>query len=279
MSKAQSASEREKLSAQIDDLAAQMGQGVEVPQRLADALADALAGKSTEDLRKQLEQLQQAMEQGGEKLSQEELDQLAQQLQELADTLSDTELQELAKRMTEAGECMKSGDCKGAADKLCAAGKCAGGQGKLAAVCRAAGEARDGVGSACGNMKGQGQGQGPEGGDAVGADNGSQRFIPPDAPAAKLYAPRTTETSGTLQRVPAQMNGTGGPMAGTTTTGAPDVGTRSSVPYYEVMPQYSRAAEEALTKEEVPPAYRKTIREYFDALQSGAPNEAKTEER
>ena len=74
------------------------------------------------------------------------------------------------------------------------------------------------------------------------------------------------------------MNPGGGPMMGTTTRGAPDVGSRSTVPYYEVMPEYSRVAEEALTKEEVPPAYRKTVREYFDALQSGAPEQARTEE-
>ena len=41
----------------------------------------------------------------------------------------------------------------------------------------------------------------------------------------------------------------------------------SEVPYYEVIGEYSRAAEEALAKEEVPPLYRKTVREYFDALQ------------
>ncbi len=45
--------------------------------------------------------------------------------------------------------------------------------------------------------------------------------------------------------------------------------SNSRVPYYEVMGEYSRAAEEALSREEVPPAYRSTIRDYFEALQSG----------
>ena len=102
----------------------------------------------------------------------------------------------------------------------------------------------------------------------VGPDQGSQRSIPPDAPGARLYAPRATPTSGNLERVPGQVR-PDGEMAATTERGAPTIGSDSRVPYYEVITDYSRAAEEALSREEVPPAYRGTVREYFKALESG----------
>jgi hypothetical protein len=50
------------------------------------------------------------------------------------------------------------------------------------------------------------------------------------------------------------------------TKGAPDDAGPSSVPYYEVLPDYQKAKEKALAKEEVPPAYRKRVTDYFDSL-------------
>ena len=59
-------------------------------------------------------------------------------------------------------------------------------------------------------------------------------------------------------------------MAAVTTRGAPETASESRVPYYEVIGDYSQAAEDALSREEVPPAYRQTVREYFDSLQHGS---------
>jgi hypothetical protein len=50
------------------------------------------------------------------------------------------------------------------------------------------------------------------------------------------------------------------------TKGAPDKPGASSVPYYEVYSNYGKAAEKALSKEEVPPAYRKPVSDYFESL-------------
>jgi hypothetical protein len=47
--------------------------------------------------------------------------------------------------------------------------------------------------------------------------------------------------------------------------GAPER-SGASRPYYEVYSSYQRAAEEALSREEVPPAYKKHVRDYFDSL-------------
>lgn len=41
---------------------------------------------------------------------------------------------------------------------------------------------------------------------------------------------------------------------------------RSAMPKFSVTPSEHRAAEDALAKEPVPPAYREHVREYFDSL-------------
>lgn len=111
---------------------------------------------------------------------------------------------------------------------------------------------------------------GSQAGLGAGPDNGSQPFVPPNAPGASLYAPRTTETSGSLARVPGQVRPSPeSTMSVTTEKGAPTTGSDSRVPYYEVIGDYSKAAEEAIAREDVPPAYRSTVREYFKALEAG----------
>jgi hypothetical protein len=106
-----------------------------------------------------------------------------------------------------------------------------------------------------------------EGGLGRGGRSPQER-IPPNAPGTSLYAPRETETSGDLTRVPGRIR-PGGDMVGIEERGAPEQVAPSRVPYYEVITGYSREAEEALAREEVPPAYRSVVRDYFDALQSG----------
>lgn len=51
------------------------------------------------------------------------------------------------------------------------------------------------------------------------------------------------------------------------TTGAPDSVNASKVPYTEVYSDYSRTAEDALSNEKVPPAYRTRVKEYFSSLE------------
>ena len=57
-------------------------------------------------------------------------------------------------------------------------------------------------------------------------------------------------------------------MMTSTEKGAPVKTAQSRVPYYEVIGAYSKTAEEAINKEEVPASYRGTVRAYFHALQS-----------
>ena len=55
---------------------------------------------------------------------------------------------------------------------------------------------------------------------------------------------------------------------------APVVISGSKVPYYEVIGEYSKTAEQALDTEDVPPTYRGAVRDYFDALQSAGTHPA-----
>lgn len=54
--------------------------------------------------------------------------------------------------------------------------------------------------------------------------------------------------------------------SGGMTKDAPDKPGSSSVPYYEVLPNYKKSAEKALSKEKVPPAYKKPVSKYFESL-------------
>lgn len=51
------------------------------------------------------------------------------------------------------------------------------------------------------------------------------------------------------------------------TKGAPDTTAPTAVPYTKVYSNYSKAAEKALDKEQVPPAYRARVKDYFSSLE------------
>lgn len=72
-----------------------------------------------------------------------------------------------------------------------------------------------------------------------------------------------------MERVTPQIDFQSGVRTTETRTVPGAQGDTSRVPYYEVIGEYSRAAEESLEREEVPPTYQRSVRAYFDALQGG----------
>ena len=48
--------------------------------------------------------------------------------------------------------------------------------------------------------------------------------------------------------------------------GEPDRPGKAKVPYYQVYSNYSKAAEHALDREEVPSPYRQRVKNYFESL-------------
>ncbi len=264
--------ELKSLAAQLEQQAKALGVDVTVTPEVTAMLSEALSGEDWEQALRDLDKLQDVLDKLAKEATPEQLREAAKQLEELAEILKDTDLKELSECLMKAAECLKAGDCEGA-KKLLAEGlkEC---EGKLAALrlAKAAGECEECVGMAAAAVRGEALAEATRSG-ALESEMGRggpapQERIPPDAPAASLYAPRTTETSGSVARVPGQVRPQGEMMA-VTEKGAPVKVSESRVPYYEVLPEYSKAAEEALAREEVPPAYRTTVREYFKALQSG----------
>jgi hypothetical protein len=75
-----------------------------------------------------------------------------------------------------------------------------------------------------------------------------------------------TGKSGYVTKAASKVGSEGMIFSGGETIGAPDKKGASSVPYYEVSSDYKKAAEKALSKEDVPPAYRKPVKDYFESL-------------
>ena len=69
-----------------------------------------------------------------------------------------------------------------------------------------------------------------------------------------------------VAKAPSQVGESGMVFSAGETKGAPDAGAQATVPYTEVFSDYSKAAEDALNKEDIPPAHRTRVKEYFDSL-------------
>ena len=188
---------------------------------------------------------------------------------ELAEKLKDTELAELSECLKQAGQCMKQGDCQGASACL-GQGTCAARSGLGAArLGEGVAQMRAAADAAAARLRRPGSCAGGScSGMGIGPDSGSQQQVPPNAEGSALYAPRETPVDATPEHVRSAVR-EGGESYASPTRGAPDRVDESRVPYYEVIGDYSRAAEDALEREEVPPAYRGTVRQYFESLESG----------
>jgi hypothetical protein len=90
-----------------------------------------------------------------------------------------------------------------------------------------------------------------------GPGNNKYREIQGEVPKGK---------DGKITKVTGDVGPEGMVFSGGDTKGAPDQPGASSVPYYEVSSNYKKAAEKALSKEDVPPAYRKPVKDYFESL-------------
>lgn len=66
--------------------------------------------------------------------------------------------------------------------------------------------------------------------------------------------------------MPAQVGASGMVFSTGEIKGAPDTASPVSVPYTDVLTDYRKAAENALARERVPPAYRKRVKDYFGSL-------------
>lgn len=100
---------------------------------------------------------------------------------------------------------------------------------------------------------GLGKGMAASGG-GLGADNRNT------GPRGKLHGVKETVKAAT------HVGDSGMVFSAGETTGAPDSASPATVPYTDVMSNYKKAAETAISKEKVPPAYRSRVKDYFSTL-------------
>ncbi len=83
---------------------------------------------------------------------------------------------------------------------------------------------------------------------------------------------RNTGPHGKLREVkdvvkaPSHVGASGMVFSAGETKGAPDTNSPATVPYTDVLSNYKKSAETALSKEKVPPAYRTRVKDYFSTL-------------
>lgn len=214
---------------------------------------------------------------------------LARDLGRLAMALGRQQQQELAGDLVQAARWLRVGDGRNAADWVSQAAKAAARQEILASVQAAAGGWKAALGGVPPGPMTVGAAQNAEarrvgGGIAGGAPRGSTDEETPSGGGlgnhagasvqcgtsslrkwTRLYCPRRVRSAiggAPPSGLPASMR----TSAATEEHGAPEKGTPSAVPYYQVYPSYAREAERAINSEEVPPAYRRQVKAYFDAL-------------
>ncbi|MGD9494906.1 MAG: hypothetical protein AB7Y46_01225 [Armatimonadota bacterium] len=272
---ASTSQELQQAGEELAECAERLGQ--ELPlTALLDAASMAIAREDWEDVAAALEALEECLAGGDRELTEVEAGELAERLEELAQQLTGTDLEKLAECLSKAGQCVRQGDLREAARCLAEAMRSDTEGLGAARLGAAVDQARQAAALAAASLRSPARAAAEEAeGLGVGPDQGTRQGIPPGTPGASLYAPRQTDVPVTLQQTPAQVR-PDGEMYTVPARGAPDEVGPSRVPYYEVVGEYSRAAEDALEREEVPPPYRATVRQYFDSLQSGAgqqPNE------
>lgn len=284
---AESTEELRAAAREIAEAAAALGEDAPAPAQLGLAAAE-MAAEEMERALSDLRELQEALASGA--LSATEATELAERMQRAAQAVQGTELDDLGQALAQAAEQLREGDQAEAAAALGQAVEAMGEGMEAGQLAEAAGGARAAAGQAAEELRASAQaaaaaaagrapgasGTGRAGGLGVGPDQGTRQGIPPGTEGASLYAPRQTPVAATPEGTRAAVRPEG-EMYTAPTRGAPDQTGPSRVPYYEVVGEYSRAAEEALEREEIPAAYRGTVREYFEALQGGRPGGAAQE--
>ena len=249
------------------DLQAAAGSGLKLPENLDLPLdlAEALQQPTPQGTAQQLQQLSQKAAAQMGNMTPGQRAALARELQRLAQTMQQAGEPSSAARLGQAARALRAGDCQGAKQAMLAQGSEGAQRAALAAAARAASRGMAGAlacvaGSSCTSGSGSGASEGR-------GLPGAQKSIPQDASGTSLYASRQTNLRATPQPVRGALGNLQQGVIVGQVRGAPDQLPASRVPYYEVVGGYSHAAEEALRREEVPPAYRATVRDYFKALQ------------
>jgi len=244
--------ELEKLAEAIKPSVAQ--QLLDLDADLASVIAELLAKEDLQAALKILEKLAQKLQDKEtlKKLSPEELKRLAEELRKLAEALKETDLDELARRILEMAKALERGDLK-------ACEKAAKG---LQSSCLGLGL---GLGACDGAIAGLGLCLGSGRGRGIGPGDGMAQHDPNAPHDVNRGTPTRIPTQHYSTRIPGQ-EGDKGEAYSIQVLGEPDKPGKSRVPYYQVYSDYSKAAEHALDREDIPAAHRQRVKTYFESL-------------
>lgn len=251
-----------KLPAMEAKKAASPGQTI--PPDIAKRLAELYGKKDFQEAARLMEELRKKL---ALKPDAAEQKQLAQDLEALAKALNEADLEALAKQMLEAAKALSAMDPEKARELLSKAcdncRKLGIGMGGMCALQSGAEACRSGGYNQYGSTDSESRdGKGIGNPSDAPRVHGANRL---DKEWARLYDPRRTEVKTKSVKAPSQI-GEKGAVTRLEVEGAPDPNANSNVPYYDIYPEYRKAAEKALSREDIPVSERKRVRDYFDAL-------------
>jgi|GEM_PF-768447 len=230
------------------------GNTAAIPSELAEALAKLMQNKDYQKATEIMQQLAKKLNLQGNKMSKMDQKMLQEQLKAMAEALKNTDLNELAKQMRENAEKLAKMSPEELKKMIEEMQKCQ----NMAKACKSCKNACMALapGGLC-NSGGVGMGTGgsPAPGGGFGADNANT------GPHGKINDVKTAE------KVTSQVGESGMVFSSGESKGAPDQVGAAKVPYTAVMPGYKKAAEDSLQRDQVPPAYRKRVKDYFGSLQ------------
>ena len=230
---------------------------VAVPSELAEALSKLMQNEDYQKAAKIMQDLAKKLNQQGSKMSSADKKMLQEQLKQLAEALKNTDLDELAKQMRENAEKlakMSPEELKKMIKEMQANCKMAMSLSNASSACQSASSALGKCsGSSAASLFGNNSGAAPGGG--LGSNNQNA------GPHGKINDVKSAE------KVTSQVGESGMVFSGGESKSAPDQVGPAKVPYTAVMPAYQKAAEDSLQRDQVPPAYRKRVKDYFGSLQ------------
>lgn len=220
---------------QMEEMQALM-KSLELSDEVEKALRELAQSPEAQELAQKLQEMQEMARQqeAGQKMDPEQLKQMADQMKELAEKLKDPAAREAMKQMMkQALEEMEKGEMSRESAKQMAA---------ALGLMQALQEPGNSVGS---------QDQFPDTGKVVRSEH-------------------EMETKGKTTKTGVRGEwGKGGKEYNVELRAPTQLGSKSTVPYREVLPAYKKKAESAVDRDMVPREHEKRVKEYFDSLGKG----------
>lgn len=233
--------EQMKALQERQEMLNELSKQLQLSEDVMKALRELQEMKEYKELQEMLQKLQKATDQiqNCEPLTEEQIKEMQRQMEEFAEQMKDPKAREaLRQAMKEMLEQLKNGELDAEAMRQLMGMMGAGMSGGLGMSGMQGGGGRDG-----GVFQGEGENQKGD--------------------------PMTLDGKGNPTAVRGSRDENRGTDAYTEIKAPTMVGSRTSVPYKEVLPQYKKSAESAVNNNQVKPKHRQRVKEYFESLSSG----------